>query len=204
MSFENFNNSDLVPTPDIETSQESVLQAPVSRGFKHWLRKNAALFGIVGLGIGVTAEADAKPFHPSKELYPTDSQNYVIEKVGKEQVGEKTMNIYIVKDLVNNLEKKFNADSDKEAADVGPVYVQPLSDYEKKMIETERAFQQSGLSNKDGIANSNYEIRKGNHVEERHFEGFGIERDTKVEVSPDGKIVRSFEKGEEPLDSNGK
>lgn len=204
MNFENHPNLNADIPSDHENGPEVVSQSDApheskQKGLGAWIKKNAALAGIVGLGIGMTAEAEAKPFHPSKGLYPTDSENYLIERIGNEKVEGKVVNIYIVKDLTTGAQKKFNADSDKEARLIGPIYVQPLKKWELEAIETERAFKQSGLSNEFNSPNPNYEIRQGNHTEMRHFKGYGIETDTKVEVTSDGKIVRTFEANAKPF-----
>jgi hypothetical protein len=82
------------------------------------------------------------------------------------------------------------AESDKEAADVGPEYVKPLLPHELAAVKTEQEFQRSGLVAQKNSESSTNSVHAGKtNIEQRPFKGYGIDVKTQVEVDEKGNIV---------------
>lgn len=166
-------------------------KASPSNSVSRFIKKHIGLAATVGLGYlggmqeGVGGETNS--FHASKSEY-TNAEQYIIQKAGTAEDGKR--NIYIVKDTESGNEKKFFAESDKEAADVGPEYVKPLLPHELAAVKTEQEFQRSGLVAEENSESSTNSVHAGKtNIEERHFKGYGIDVKTQVKVDEKGNIV---------------
>lgn len=182
---------DQSPPQPAETS-DSQKEKNASGKVSRFIKKHVGLATVVGLGyLGGMQEGQAgetNTFHAAKSEYP-NAEQYEIQKIGSTEDGKR--GIYTVKDLESNKIKRFTAGSDKEASEVGPEYVKPLTEHELAAVRTEQELQRSGL-----VASTNQESLKDTkitaktHVEDRSFKGDGIDVKTKVEVDENGNVVK--------------
>ncbi len=185
--FPQYNEAEQVPEQSTEVPFSKKEKSP-SGSVSHFIKKHAGLAAVVGLGyLGGMQEGQAgetNSFHAAKSEYP-NAEQYEIQKIGTAEDGKR--GIYTVKDLENGKIKRFTAESDKEASEVGPEYVKPLTPHELAAVKTELEFQRSGLVEpklKDGKP-----VGK-THIEDRSFKGDGIDVKTKVEVDEEGSVVK--------------
>lgn len=189
--FPQYNEAEQLPLQPVEVSDLQKEKNP-SGSVSRFIKKHAGLAAVVGLGyFGGMQEGQAgetNSFHAAKSEYP-NAEQYEIQKIGSAEDGKN--GIYTVKDLESGKIKKFTAKSDKEASEIGPEYVKPLTPYELAAVRTEQELQRSGLvapANKESLKDKK-SITK-THVEDRSFKGDGIDVKTKVEVDEAGNVVK--------------
>lgn len=188
--FPNYNEEEQLVEETVGNRAQKKGTSP-SSSMSRFIKKNLGLAATVGLGyLGGLQEGigdDTNSFHASKSEY-SNAEEYVIQKVGATEDGKN--NIYIIKDTKNGQEKRFFAESDKEAANVGPEYVKPLLPHEIAAVKNEQEFQRSGLValEKSGSSTNSANTIK-THTEDRHFKGYGVDVKTQVEVDENGNIV---------------
>ena len=110
----------------------------------------------------------------------------------RESEGKKEF-LYIIKNAKDGKEQSEYFESDNQAIRWGPEYFKPLSPDAQQDLDTERAFQASGLVAPNGNPNEK------THIEERFFNGYGINVKTRVLVDEHGKVVRLLEKTDVPF-----